>query len=64
MMDRAGVPLTTIQAILRHKSATTTDRYLHALRGAKANLNGVFGGEKKGKILEIKKASDGQSEAL
>ena len=43
MMDRAGVPLATIQMVLRHKSATTTSIYLHSLQGVKADLDGVFG---------------------
>ncbi|WP_461208591.1 tyrosine-type recombinase/integrase [Desulfocurvus sp. DL9XJH121] len=56
ILDKAGLPLTTIQAILRHKSATTTARYLHSLRGTKAALDEVFGS---GKVLpfEYKKAS-------
>ena len=56
-LDAHNVPLTTIQAILRHKSATTTARYLHELRGVKADLDSVFEG-KEGKVLDIKKASD------
>jgi integrase len=52
MMDQAGVPLRTIQAILRHKSATTTDRYLHSLRGERVELDGVFEGGK-GKIIKM-----------
>jgi len=57
IMDRAGVPTATIQGILRHKSRATTDRYLHQLRGVQADLNQVFGN--KGKVLDIKKASEG-----
>lgn len=54
MMDQAGVALTTIQAILRHQSATTTDRYLHALRGVRVELDSVFEEAKKdGKILKM-----------
>lgn len=46
MLDAAGVELSVIQAILRHKSATTTARYLHSLRGVRVELDGVFGGQK------------------
>ena len=42
MLDAAGVGLTMIQAILRHKSATTTARYLHTLRGARVKLDEAF----------------------
>ena len=55
MMDQAGVALTTIQAILRHQSATTTDRYLHALRGVRGEVDGVFEG-RQGRILDMKRA--------
>lgn len=51
MMDREGVPVATIQAILRHKARTTTDRYLHQLRGVRADLDGVF--EDKAKIVNL-----------
>lgn len=43
MLDASGVELSTIQAILRHKSATTTAKYLHSLRGVRVELDGVFG---------------------
>lgn len=43
ILDEAGKPLSLIQAVLRHKSAETTARYLHSLRGVRENLNGVFG---------------------
>jgi integrase len=52
IMDRASVPTSTIQAILRHKSRTTTDRYLHQLRGVRADLNGVFG-KKDGRLIKM-----------
>lgn len=46
MLDGAGVALSVIQAILRHKSAVTTSHYLASLRGVRASLDGVFGGPK------------------
>ena len=52
IMDRAGIPTATIQAILRHQSRTTTDRYLHSLRGVQADLDNVFG-KKEGKIINL-----------
>jgi len=42
ILDSAGFELTVIQAILRHKSATTTAKYLHQLRGLRVALNDVF----------------------
>jgi len=57
-LDAHNVPLTTIQSILRHKSATTTARYLHELTGAQVDLDTIFSGAgSQGKILPIKKAS-------
>ena len=42
ILAKAGLPLPTIQAILRHKSATTTARYLHSLGIVQNVLEGVF----------------------
>lgn len=56
-LDAHNVPLTTIQAVLRHKSATTTARYLHELRGVQADLDSVFSSGEKAKVKDIKKAS-------
>lgn len=55
-LDAHNIPLTTIQAILRHKSATTTARYLHELRGVQADLDAIFSDGKQGKVLDMKKA--------
>jgi integrase len=51
-----GVPVKTIQMILRHKKATTTDRYLHELVGARVDMDSVFE-NKRGDVIEMKKAS-------
>lgn len=53
LLDKAGVPLATIQRILRHKSITTTARYVHSLKDASEALNGALGG----KVLVMEKAS-------
>ena len=42
ILARANVPIPTIQAILRHKSATTTARYLHSLGIVENVLEDVF----------------------
>jgi integrase len=42
LLDEAGEPLAYIQAMLRHKNATTTSRYLHSLQGIRAPKEGVF----------------------
>lgn len=53
ILDKAGVPLATIQLILRHRSITTTAKYIHSLKDASKAVNGAFGGN----VLEMKKAS-------
>lgn len=57
MLDKAGLELAVIQAILRHKSATTTARYLHSLRGTKVALDEVF--SQQNKVITMKKAAGG-----
>jgi integrase len=62
-LDAHNVPLTTIQGILRHKSSTTTAKYLHELRGVTVDLDEVFKAKEEGKVLEMKKASGGEPKA-
>ena len=47
ILDKAGVELTIIQSILRHKSPSTTARYLHSLRGVKGVVDAVFARKEK-----------------
>ncbi|KAF5036480.1 Phage integrase family protein [anaerobic digester metagenome] len=42
LLDESGEPLAYIQAMLRHKNAVTTSRYLHSLRGIRAPEKGAF----------------------
>jgi integrase len=42
ILDDAGEPIAVIQGILRHKSAHTTAKYLHSLRGMKVVLDDAF----------------------
>jgi integrase len=41
-LDDGGYPLKVIQSLLRHKSANTTDKYLHRLRGMREALDKAF----------------------
>jgi integrase len=42
ILDDAGQPIAVIQALLRHKNANTTAKYLHALRGLRVELGHCF----------------------
>jgi len=53
-LDAHGIPLTTIQRVLRHRDPHTTAIYLHDLRGVQISLDEIFS-KKPGKILEFKK---------
>lgn len=55
ILYREGQPLAVVQAILRHKSPTTTNRYIQSL-GLKQTadaLESVMGGRGPGKILKL-----------
>jgi integrase len=42
ILDDKGYPIAAIQSLLRHKSANTTSRYLHKLRGMRTALDTAF----------------------
>lgn len=42
MLAEAGVPLVVIQRILRHKSISTTSRYIHSLRCGREEIERAF----------------------
>jgi len=42
ILDDAGYPITVVQTLLRHKSVSTTARYLHRLRGMREALDEAF----------------------
>lgn len=54
IMAEQGVPVITIQAILRHQRPTTTDRYLRQLVGAEADLDAVFENALAHKLAHVK----------
>jgi integrase len=56
-MAREGVDLPTIQAILRHQSATTTARYLRKLVGIGNVVEDVFCGKKEAPEVTPSEAS-------
>ena len=57
VLYQAGQPVAVIQSILRHKSASTTERYLHSLglEHTREALDGVFGGRRQGKVIPFTK---------
>lgn len=54
---QAGQPVAVIQAILRHKSPSTTERYLRSLglEHTREALEGVFRGKARGKVIPFTK---------
>ncbi len=57
ILDSKMVPMADIQAILRHKSMEVTAKYVHSIRGARVELDKVFGTGKVIQIEDKKKAS-------
>lgn len=51
-----GTAANVVQTILRHKNATTTERYLHSLgtKEARRALNSVMDNRKPGKVIDIR----------
>ncbi|WP_394699644.1 tyrosine-type recombinase/integrase [uncultured Pseudodesulfovibrio sp.] len=51
-----GTPANVVQTILRHKNATTTERYLHSLgtKEARKALNSVMDNRKPTKVIDIR----------
>ena len=47
MLAKSDLPLTSVQAILRHQKITTTAHYIHHLTGVKMDLDSVFGEDQK-----------------
>lgn len=58
ILAREGVDLPTVQAILRHQSATTTARYLRKLVGIGNVIEDVFCGKKEAPEVAAPEASD------
>ena len=61
ILDDAGYPITVIQALLRHRSATTTAKYLHNLRGLRAAFGDAF--KRKGQPVEITPVPSGERQS-
>ncbi len=57
VLYQAGQPVAVIQTILRHKSASTTERYLRSLglEHTREALDGVFDGRCRGKVIPFTK---------
>ena len=57
VLYQAGQPVALIQAILRHKSPSTTERYLRSLglEHTREALDGVFEGRRQGKVIPFTK---------
>jgi hypothetical protein len=61
ILDDAGYPITFIQALLRHRRATTTAKYLHKLRGLRVVLDEAFKSPQLQVALEIANAVSNDS---
>jgi len=53
LLDMAGKELTIIQGVLRHQNPHTTARYLHSLRGLRAEMEDALP-KPPGKVLRLK----------
>ncbi|WP_421902041.1 tyrosine-type recombinase/integrase [Maridesulfovibrio sp.] len=60
ILDSKMVPMADIQAILRHKSPIVTANYVHSIRGARVELDKVFGTGKVIQLKDMKKACSGE----
>ncbi|HAS88426.1 MAG TPA: hypothetical protein DCS48_03860 [Desulfovibrio sp.] len=60
ILDSKMVPMADIQAILRHKSMVVTANYVHSIRGARVELDKVFGTGKVIQLEDMKKACSGE----
>ncbi len=66
ILYQLGKPVGIIQSILRHKSASTTERYLRSigLEETRSHLEELCGREKRGEVVNIKDRLENRSQAV